>query len=256
MYHKWRSSDVWFLRYGVPWAELLFWTNFCPFTPLTTQKIKILIKWKQKQKHLEISLFYTSVPKIVIICYTVPAIWRVMDVIFFSFWAIFLPFYPPNDPKNQNIKKLNKLLDIIILHMCTKNYDHLMYSSWEMVRYRQMDIRTDGKSDITRWVPHLQIDFFPAFLAFSARVTIMFFYNDHFPILLMLSFSTESQRHKSLWKFNNSLVSKLKMSWKTENPHNFNSKHTLWEKSSCKKTQQNKTKKNNNKEIPKNEKKN
>ena len=94
---------------------------------------------------------------------------------FFHFGLFFLPFYPPNDPKNQNIKKLNKLLDIIILHMCTKNYDHLMYSSWEMVRYRQMDIRTDGKSDITRWVPHLQIDFFPAFLAFSARVTIMFF---------------------------------------------------------------------------------
>ena len=25
---------------------LSFWTNFCPFTPLTTQKIKILKKWK------------------------------------------------------------------------------------------------------------------------------------------------------------------------------------------------------------------
>ena len=38
---------------------LSFWTVFCPFTPLTTQKIKILKKWK---KHLEILSFYTSVP--------------------------------------------------------------------------------------------------------------------------------------------------------------------------------------------------
>ena len=38
---------------------LSFWTIFCPFTPLTTQKIKILKKWK---KHLEILLFYTSAP--------------------------------------------------------------------------------------------------------------------------------------------------------------------------------------------------
>ena len=36
-----------------------FWTIFCPFTPLTTKKIKILKKWKTS---LEISSFYTSVP--------------------------------------------------------------------------------------------------------------------------------------------------------------------------------------------------
>ena len=50
---------------------LSFLTVFCPFTspPLTTKKIKILKNWK---KSLEISSFYTSVPKIMIICYTVP----------------------------------------------------------------------------------------------------------------------------------------------------------------------------------------
>ena len=46
---------------------LSFWTVFCSFTPLTTQKIKILKNWK---KCLAIS-FYTSVQKIMIICYTV-----------------------------------------------------------------------------------------------------------------------------------------------------------------------------------------
>ena len=38
---------------------LSFWTAFCPFTPLVTQKIKILKKWKN---HLEIISFYTCVP--------------------------------------------------------------------------------------------------------------------------------------------------------------------------------------------------
>ena len=63
---------------------LSFWAIFCPFTPLTTQKIKILKKWK---RHLEILSFYTSVQKIMIICYTVPVIWHARNVIFiFHFW--------------------------------------------------------------------------------------------------------------------------------------------------------------------------
>ena len=41
----------------------------------------------------------------------------------------FLPFYPPN-PKNQNFEEMKKMPeDIIILHMCTKNYDPMMYGS-------------------------------------------------------------------------------------------------------------------------------
>ena len=48
VYLKWRSYDVWFLRYRACDRQnfLLFWTVFCPFTPLTTQKIKLLKKWK------------------------------------------------------------------------------------------------------------------------------------------------------------------------------------------------------------------
>ena len=52
---------------------LSFWTIFCLFTPLTTQKVKIL---KQRKNCKEILSFYTSVQKIMIICYTVPEIWR------------------------------------------------------------------------------------------------------------------------------------------------------------------------------------
>ena len=104
-----------------------FWAIFCPFTPLTAQKTKI--KKKMKKKHLEISSFYTSVQKIFIICYPVPEIWRVTDVIIFHF-GLFFALFPPNSPKNQNLKKMKKTPgDIIILHMCTINYDQMIYLS-------------------------------------------------------------------------------------------------------------------------------
>ena len=42
----------------------------------------------------------------------------------------FLPFDPPNNPKNQNFEKIKKTPgDIIILHLPTTNADHMMYSS-------------------------------------------------------------------------------------------------------------------------------
>ena len=44
---------------------LSFWTIFCSDTPITTQKIKIEKNWK---KWLEISSFYTSATKVMIIC--------------------------------------------------------------------------------------------------------------------------------------------------------------------------------------------
>ena len=53
-----------------------FWAIFCPFTPVTAQKIKILKEWK---KCLEISSFYIWVLKIMIRWCTVPEIWCVMD---------------------------------------------------------------------------------------------------------------------------------------------------------------------------------
>ena len=64
-----------------------------------------------------------------IICYTVPEIWRVThEIIIFSFWAIFCPLTPPlpNSPKNENFKKMKtKPGDIIILHVYQKLWlDH------------------------------------------------------------------------------------------------------------------------------------
>ena len=49
---------------------------------------------------------------------------------FFVILDHFLPFYPPNNPKNQNFEKMKKPPgDIIILHRCTINDNHMMYGS-------------------------------------------------------------------------------------------------------------------------------
>ena len=88
--------------------------------------------FKIMKKSLEISAFYTSVTKIMIIGYTVPDIWHVTDVIVTFILGYFLPFYPCNSPKYKDFKKMKKMPGDIILHKCTKNYDHLLYCSWDM----------------------------------------------------------------------------------------------------------------------------
>ena len=65
----------------------------------------------------------------------------------------FLAFYSPHSPKYQNFNKMKKTPGvIIILHMRTKNYDQIMYGSWDRVHNawaeRQMDRQMDEKNDI------------------------------------------------------------------------------------------------------------
>ena len=78
---------------------------------------------------LEISSFYTILPKIIIIGYTVPETWRVMDVIVIFYFG--LSFTPLTVRKIKISKKKMKKIpgDIIILHKYTKNHDHMLYCS-------------------------------------------------------------------------------------------------------------------------------
>ena len=68
----------------------------------------------------------------------VPEIWYMIDVIVISHFVLFFAFLPKiskyqnikNSPKYQNFEKMKKTPgDIIILHMCTKNYDQMIYGS-------------------------------------------------------------------------------------------------------------------------------
>ena len=53
-----------------------------------------------------------------------------------SFWAIFCYFTALTAQKMKNLKKKMKKTpgDIIILHKCTKNHDHMPHCSWDMAR--------------------------------------------------------------------------------------------------------------------------
>ena len=56
------------------------------------------------------------------------------DVVYVFHFGLFFalsppPPLPPNSPKKQNYQNIIKPGDIIILHICTNNYDHVMYSS-------------------------------------------------------------------------------------------------------------------------------
>ena len=49
---------------------------------------------------------------------------------FFVILGHFLPFDPPNNPKNQNFKKMKQTPGyIIILRLCATNDDHMLYGS-------------------------------------------------------------------------------------------------------------------------------
>ena len=134
---------------------------FCSFTPLTAQKMKISqiekmpgdiiilhkctknhdhrlycsgdIVWK---KHLEISSFYTNVPKSMIIGYTVSEIWCMTDVIIILL-GDFLPFYPSN---SQKMKIPKKIENASRYHHFTQVYQNswsyaillLRYGAWQM----------------------------------------------------------------------------------------------------------------------------
>ena len=70
------------------------------------------------------SSFYSSVPILMIIGYTVLEIWCVMDVIVLHFGQLFA--LPPPALTAQKIKKHGY---ITILQKCTKNYDYRLYCS-------------------------------------------------------------------------------------------------------------------------------
>ena len=77
--------------------------------------------------------------KIKIIWCRLPEIWSETAIIFWHFGPFFLFYandWPPKLKFGKNVKKVSG--DIILLHMCTINEDHMMYSSW--------DIRHDGQS--------------------------------------------------------------------------------------------------------------
>ena len=132
LYHKWKSYEYRFWDMEHDRQNFLFWIIFCSFNSLTIQKIKIL---KLNEKITGRS-FYTSVPKIILraILSLRFGMWQ-MQLLFFIL-GYFLPFYPSNSPKNQNLKKRNKTFGNIILQVYQKIWSYailfLRYGMWQM----------------------------------------------------------------------------------------------------------------------------
>ena len=112
-----------------------FWTIFCRFTPLKTQKLKILKNWKEC---LEISSFYTSVPKIMIICYTVLGTWHVTGVIVIFHFGLFFTFLTV-----QKLKFHKNENNSWRYHHFTHVYQKLWFDDVWSLRY--------GARQIDRW---------------------------------------------------------------------------------------------------------
>ena len=155
MYHKCQSYHVWFLRYGAWRTNFFIILNlFLPFYPTNNnpenQNFKKIKKYSWRYYH------FTNVPpknpkklnfekKSTSRYYQFTHVyhkWQSHDVWFLRYGARqteffvildrFLPYCPPNNPKNQNFEKMKKRpADTIILHMCTKNHDHMPHCSWD-----------------------------------------------------------------------------------------------------------------------------
>ena len=113
---------------------LSFWTVFCPVTPLRTQKIKILKSEKRKKEKKNWRFYHLT---------HVYHKWESCNVWFLRYGASrtdyfchfgpFSPVYSPNNLKNQNFEKIKQTArDNIILHMCNRNENHVMYDSWDL----------------------------------------------------------------------------------------------------------------------------
>ena len=116
------------IRYGfwdMEWVRhnfLSFWVIFCPLTPPNNPE-------NQNDMCTKIKIIWCRLPEI----------WSETAIIFWHFGPFFLFYandWPPKLKFGKNVKKVSG--DIILLHMCTINEDHMMYSSW--------DIRHDGQS--------------------------------------------------------------------------------------------------------------
>ena len=93
--------------------------HFEPFFALLSPYSLKNQNFKKLKTLLEISSFHTSVPKIMIICYTVPETWHMTDVIVtFHFGLFFALLTPLTAQKIKISKKMKNLMEISSFYTC------------------------------------------------------------------------------------------------------------------------------------------
>ena len=127
---------------------------FCHFGPIfhfysaTTQKFKILKKWKNTRRYYHLTQVYHKQQSYDVWFLRYGA-WQTKCLVILDYFLHFYPsnniildrslsFYSLNNPKNQNFEKMKTApRDTIILHKCTINDNHILYCSWDMKCDRQ-----------------------------------------------------------------------------------------------------------------------
>ena len=135
VYHKWQSYNVWFLRYGVQRTEFfVILDRFLPLYPPNNPKNQNFENMKKNPGDIIILHLCTINDN-----HMMYGFWdkKLDRQNFFIFLDHFLPFYPPNNPKNKNFEKMKKSPGDMILHKCNINDNHMMYGSWDMEHERQ-----------------------------------------------------------------------------------------------------------------------
>ena len=162
--HPW--YDVWFLSYEVQQTalfchlgQLFALSHPSPSTP--PNKPKNDIKNEKNLNKMEISSFYTSVPKTLIIRY-VPEMWRETDVIAIFILGHTFTFYSPNSPEKRKFRNNEKKpRGIIILHKCTKNHDQMLHCScilvrvgWNYFLFKAISMSFHPRNSSQKWTFH------------------------------------------------------------------------------------------------------
>ena len=122
---KWSMTKRVFSHFGP------MFTPLPPPSPLRTQRIKSLKKWKKSARDIIVLHKCTINDNHMIYgSWDINCNRQIFFVILGHFWS----FYPPNSPKNDSIRKMKTPGDIIILHEGTKTHNHRLQCSWDMVR--------------------------------------------------------------------------------------------------------------------------
>ena len=122
---------IWCMVHEIWSAMDRVFCHFGLFFSLLPEKVKILKKWK-KRPCICIIILHMCIINDNHIMYSS---WDMEGdgQNFLSFWTVFCPFTPPNNPKTKIFGKLKKMLgDIIILHKYTKNHEYMLYCSLDM----------------------------------------------------------------------------------------------------------------------------
>ena len=99
--------------------------------------------------------------------------YKTLQTGFFIILGHFLLFDPPNKLNNQNFEKMKKWPEeIIILHLCTTNDNHIMHGSWDLEHKRLIfllflpfyPLKSWKIKILKKWKKHLEISSFYTFV--------------------------------------------------------------------------------------------